>query len=194
METLKAWDYACFTWVNRDSANAFFDFIMPWMREAKIWIPLYLLLVGLLVVRYKKHFWIPLVFAVAAVASADRISSGLFKPGFERLRPCHDPELSETLVLRKLDGNCGGQYGFISSHAANHMALALFVFLLYRRRKRSKYFASLFLWAFAISYAQVYVGVHFPGDVLVGMSLGLLLGWMAYYLCQRILEKLNYEF
>lgn len=194
IESLLNWDRELFVWINQTWQNAFFDAVLPWMREAKIWIPLYIVFIGILIYQFRKRFWIPLLFVILAVGSADRISSGLFKPGFERLRPCHEPQLEGQVTQRRLDGKCGGQYGFISSHASNHFALALFLFLLWRKRKHGKWAVLLFVWASVISISQVYVGVHYPGDILVGAILGLFLAYWAFYFCRILLKKYHHEF
>ncbi len=177
---LASWDHDLFFLINRGLANNFFDFLMPWLREAKIWIPLYIFFLYLIIRLKKKRSWLWIVGLITAVGISDYTASGIFKPYFERPRPCHHQNLQEEVVLRKHDGSCGGRYGFVSSHASNHFAIALFLCLLLGRSSRSWTSYALFAWAAVISFAQVYVGVHFPGDVFVGALIGLLAAYLIY--------------
>ena len=174
MDELLATDTQILIWINRTMANGFFDAIMPVLRKAEIWIPLYLVFAGLSIYWFRKNSWIILLFAAITVTASDRISSGLMKPYFERPRPCHQEGVEEQIILRKADG-CGGPYGFVSSHASNHFAIAFFLIIVWKRKIRGWLKLLLLLWAASISYAQVYVGVHYPGDVLFGAMLGALL-------------------
>ncbi|MDH5609166.1 MAG: phosphatase PAP2 family protein, partial [Cyclobacteriaceae bacterium] len=107
------------------------------------WIPLYALLTGLLVFRYRQRFWVPLLFILLTIAAADQLTSGFMKPFFERLRPCYNPDIVNLFN----PGKCGGKFGFASSHAANTMALAVFYFLLFDR----KWWTYLLIaWAFLV--------------------------------------------
>ncbi len=178
--SLVSWDHALFFLINRGLDNAFFDLIMPWIREAKIWIPLYLFFLYLIIRLKKKKSWLWIAALALAVGASDYVASGIFKPGFERLRPCHHQNLEQEVILRKHDGNCGGNYGFVSSHASNHFAIALFICLLFGCSRRAWTSYALFIWAGLIAFAQVYVGVHFPGDVLVGALLGLLIAYLFF--------------
>jgi undecaprenyl-diphosphatase len=147
------------------------DGVMVFFSAKLVWIPLYLLLAYWLFRTFKKRGVIYLLAVILAVAATDQLTSSLMKPGFERLRPCHDPSLSDT--IRIVDG-CGGKYGFASGHAANTFMLALFFVTLYRE---NRYFRWLLLWAAIVAYSRVYLGVHFPGDIMVGALLGSLIGY-----------------
>ena len=109
----------------------------------------------------------------------DQSSVKLFKDVFERLRPCHNPEITD--LVHTLYGKCGGQYGFVSSHATNSFALAIFSgFLL---KSKYKYILPLMLlWAALVSYSRIYVGVHYPADILGGMILGSIVGILVFWL------------
>lgn len=180
-------DKQLFLLINRTWSNTLFDAVLPYLREARFWIPLYLFFLVWLIITFRKKSWIPVLGLLLTVGATDRISSGLMKPGFERPRPCHEASLEGKVVVRKLDGNCGGAYGFVSSHASNHFAIALFLVLLLAKRKRRSWWHLLFLWALAISYSQIYVGVHYPGDVFFGALLGMAIAWGSAYVCKRIL-------
>ena len=122
-----------------------------------------------------------LVFA-ATVGTADFISSGLIKKNIQRLRPCNDPVFREMVHLRL--PRCGGGYSFPSSHAANHFAAAVFLAMLFGRRKRWVW-PALFGWAASIALMQVYVGVHYPADILGGAAVGILVGFIGYEMGRR---------
>lgn len=112
-----------------------------------------------------------------------------FKDVFERLRPCHNPNIAS--LVHVVDG-CGGKYGFVSSHASNSFALALFIGLLLR--KHYKYFLPLMVfWAALVSYSRIYVGVHYPADILGGAILGSLIGIFVYWLMKKLNAKFNFK-
>lgn len=159
------------------------DAVMPYWREKTSWIPAYLLLAGFVFYRYR---WYGLFFALAlglTVGVADTVSSQWIKKSVQRLRPCNDPALQEDV---KLLVHCGGGYSFTSSHAANHLAIAMFLYLTLGRFWRG-FRLPVFIWAASIAYGQVYVGVHYPLDVLAGGLLGALIGYLTAkaYLASR---------
>ena len=118
----------------------------------------------------------------------DQISVKLFKDVFERLRPCHNPMITD--MVHTLHGKCGGQFGFVSSHATNSFALAIFSGLLLRSRYKYILLIMLF-WAACVSYSRVYVGVHYPGDILGGAILGSVVGFTVFGLMKLVNRKLN---
>lgn len=123
-----------------------------------------------------------ILFFIISFGIADYSSASIIKPAVERLRPCREPGFSEQVNLLV---NCGSGHSFPSSHAANHFALALFFIVLFH--KRSKWIVPLaLLWAASISFAQVYVGVHFPIDVTVGGLLGACIGFLLALLFLKI--------
>lgn len=173
LQQLDAWDKKMFVVLNGKWTNSFFDTILPYFRDSVFWAPLYLFALVFIAVNYgKKGWWWSLAF-ICTVAIADIISSRVFKVGFERLRPCQDPFFFDQ--VRLLLKHCSSSYSFTSSHAANHFGMATFVSItLYSTFGRWIYLS--FLWAFFIAYAQIYVGVHYPLDVLGGGTIGVLAG------------------
>lgn len=158
-----------------------------WMITARwfnIFVALPLLFIMLhAIARCKKQGVVETILIVVALALAvllaDQIASSVFKPLFQRLRPSHDPSMSVVLV----NDYRGGRFGFVSSHAANTFAAAVFLIRLFRNR----YFAcSILLWACSVSYSRIYLGVHFPGDILCGALLGIFVGYFIYSLYQRL--------
>lgn len=172
-QTLVNWDKHLFQQLNSGWTNPVFDFILPYFRDPVFWAPLYLLMVSFMLLNYgKKGFWWSIAF-LCTLAITDMVGHRVFKEGFERLRPCRDPEFFHN--VRLLVRTCSGGFSFTSNHAANHFGVATFVSAtMYPTFKRWIYL--FYLWAFLVSYAQIYVGVHYPGDILGGALLGVLAG------------------
>lgn len=148
------------------------DKIMSAISGILIWVPLYLAILIYLGVRYKRKFIIMLLFIILAATLADQSSVQLFKNIFHRLRPCHEPAFEGLVHL--VNGKCGGLYGFVSSHATNSFNVALISLLLIRKRWFS---ISIILWALTVGYSRIYLGIHYPGDVICGSMLGAFIGW-----------------
>lgn len=159
---------------------------MYWLSDVEIWIPLYVLLIFLIIRSYKKKAILILVMGLALVGTTDQVSRG-FKYGVERYRPCR-PESAHQPKAITIDNHCGGKYGFFSGHAANTFGVALFFgTLLTIRFKRIKIL--LLLWATAVSYSRIYLGVHYPLDILVGAFSGLLFASLYLKLTKYFLPK-----
>jgi len=187
---LAALDHELFFFINRSLDNVLFNWLMPWMREPKLWIPLYVFFLYLLIKKKKKKSWLWIIGLALTIGTSDYLASGIFKPNFERPRPCWHTNLNQEVIIRKHDGSCGGKYGFASSHASNHFALALFLSLALMWTNKSLWRWLLFLWAGIIAFAQVYVGVHFPGDVLVGAILGIIAAQVFYRITFFVEQKI----
>ena len=157
--------------------SPFFDVFMSGISGRFIWIPFYALLMYFLVRQYNKQIWIKIIFLVILVFMSDQ-TSVLFKNFFERLRPCHNPEIGHLMHL--VNGRCGGLYGFVSSHATNVFALATFLF--FQMRQRYPWIVWMFLWAALISYSRVYLGVHYVGDIIFGALWGSFVGYVVFRL------------
>ena len=132
----------------------------------------------------EKEGWLILIGIVLVFLLTDRITSGLMKPFFERLRPSHDPNIMDHLSYAF--GYTGGRYGFPSSHAGNSFAIAMFLSLLFRNKFLT---ITVSFWAILCSYSRIYLGVHFPGDILVGTLCGLLLGWVSFKIVEYLKKK-----
>jgi undecaprenyl-diphosphatase len=167
--------------------TAWLDPIMLWITKTIAWLPLYLFLLFLIIKNYKKQSWIPLLGIAITILLADQITSGFMKPFFERLRPSREPSLEGLVHL--VDGYTGGLYGFASSHAANTLGTAIFFFLLFRAKYA--WIKWLFLWATLMTYTRIYLGVHYPGDIVVGALIGLACGWGGYSLVKIIKKKIE---
>ncbi len=174
-------DRQLFEYINSGFANNFFDDIMPVMRNPFFWGPLYLFIVAFAIINFKKSVWWWLAFFLAVVACADLVGARLFKETFERLRPCNDPEMLGE--VRMVLGRCSGGFSFVSNHAINHFAVATFLYT--TLSSYIKYAWVLFIWAAIIGFAQIYVGVHYPFDVLCGSLLGILIGSLGGYLFKK---------
>ncbi len=184
LELLNSWDRELFLFIN-SFHNGFWDFIMYWLSERNTWIPLYIFLTYLIIRYYKKQAYLIIIFAILCAVVTETSSYHLFKLVFQRLRPCHDPSLDGLVYI--LNGKCGGDYGFVSAHAANTFGLAVYttIFL----GKKIKYLTPLmFIWTISISYSRIYLGVHYPGDVICGAILGAVCGYIFSLLCKKLLR------
>ncbi|MDO7873881.1 phosphatase PAP2 family protein [Hymenobacter sp. ASUV-10] len=161
------------------------DTLMVFASDREVWFPLYALLIGALIYWFRRRSLLLLGLLITAIALADRITSGLFKPYFARPRPCHEPDL---MALLHLPAGCGGQFGFLSSHAANSIALAVFLMLVLPARQRWVKIAA-FGWAVLLCYSRIYLGAHYLTDVLGGGLVGGLLGWGAAVAFRRLTAR-----
>ncbi len=185
IEILKNLDTDLFLALN-GAHNSVFDFLMFWVSNKLIWIPLYLYFLYLLIKNYKWKTIGIFISVIVLIALADQLSVHLFKNVFQRLRPCHESQLEGLVHL--VNGKCGGQFGFISSHATNTFALS--VFLIQFLGKKYKYFTiSILIWASLIAYSRIYLGVHYPGDVIVGAAFGSLLGIIIFYFYKKLSSR-----
>jgi undecaprenyl-diphosphatase len=168
-------DRKIFFLINNRGSNGFLDNLLPFLREAMLWSPLYLFLLVFAVVNFGKKGWWWVLFFGCTAALSDLMSSHLIKENIFRLRPCNDPGLTGRIHI--LVNYIPQSSSFTSSHATNHFGLAMFI-VMTLQRYTTPWIKLFFVWAAAISYAQVYVGVHYPFDVLCGALLGCLLGYI----------------
>jgi undecaprenyl-diphosphatase len=174
LQTLEQWDQWLFIQINNHQSNPLFDKLMPFLRNSFYWAPLYLFLLIFATLNFKSRGWWWVLLFLCTVSLTDMASSKLIKEAFERLRPCQDPDFFEH--VRLLVNRCSGGYSFTSSHAANHFGMATFFFITARPLIRN-WSLLAFLWAAIIGYSQVYVGVHYPFDILGGATVGMLIGF-----------------
>ena len=169
------------------SDNIWLDNVFQLLTKTVTWVPLILVLLYILL---KNRPWREVLLFVVCLALVilvtDRFSSGFCKPFFHRFRPSHEPALEGLVDL--VGDRRGGLYGFISSHAANTFGAFAFISLYFRRRAMT---LTLFLWACLSSYSRIYLGLHYPGDILVGALWGLLTGTFVYFGMTKITGYLS---
>lgn len=182
LETILHWDQQLFELLNGQWQSPLLDWLAPLWRDKRFWIPLYLLIAVFALHRYRMRGLYFLLALALTAGISDTLSSRVVKPSVQRLRPCNNPELRNDVHLLV---HCGSGYSFTSSHAANHFAVAAFLFFTLgtlHRRGRGLWW----LWAASIAYAQVYVGVHYPADILAGALLGTAIGYLTGRLYLRL--------
>lgn len=177
-------DQMLLLWINSHHSPCMDSFM--WLVSGRLtWLPLYVLLAGLMFRRWGWKYTLLLLLAIAlAVGASDFVSSGIIKPWVARLRPTHSPELQN--LLHVIHNYRGGLYGFVSSHAANTMACALLFSLVYRKKRTT---TLLMLWVALVVYSRMYLGVHYPLDILGGLAVGALMAWLTYLLVRQLAER-----
>lgn len=197
LDTLNSLDHELMLWFNYDG-GAFQDAFWYALSMIPSWIPLYLVIIAIMwrgtaqgsnfKLKHWQAFLTLLLFTALIFAFTDHISAGIIKPLVARPRPSHEPSLMEQLHFVR--DYHGGAYGFVSSHAANCFGLAVWVSLLFRQRHLVW---AMGLYAVLNCYSRIYLGVHYPGDILCGTLLGILCGWIGYicytHFCCRL--KIN---
>lgn len=173
MQTLKTLDTQLFLYLNSLHTNLL-DPIMEQITRRDTWFPAYLILIFWLIYKNRKEAVIQIITILLAVLITDQFCSSILKPLVGRLRPCHEPSLNGLIHMVT---DCGGKFGFCSSHAANSFALATSIFLFFGK---NKYTISLFFWAVIISYSRIYVGVHYPLDVVFGAIIGSSFAYLSF--------------
>lgn len=171
-ETIVYCDHVAWYFLNTRWHNAVMDWMMPFFRNQWFWVPLYFFLFLFMPSRFGKKGWLWCLFFFASFVLSDQVSATLLKPFFNRVRPCNDPYFASLVHIIV---PCGSGKSFPSSHAANHFALAFFSSVTLSPIARWVKPVAI-AWATLVAYSQVYVGVHFPLDVICGGLIGIGIG------------------
>lgn len=183
MQEIIAEDHQLFLFLNTLGSKPFDQFWLL-ISEIWIWIPFYVILLYLLFKTFKlKSFIFVIIFIALGVTFTDQLAN-LFKTGIGRLRPCHDPTLQNVMRIVK----CGGQFGFFSGHASNSFFTATFVTLMLKHTNKFLPYL-MFFWAIMVSYSRIYLGVHFPMDILVGAGIGFFAGGLFSTFAWNVINK-----
>ena len=178
IDVLKSVDEAAFLFLN-GMHNSFFDFIMYWISSKTLWIPLYVLILFRIKKKTNwKDFGIVLTGIVVMILITDQ-GSVFVKETIQRYRPCHNLNLKD--LVHTVSNHCGGKYGFFSSHASNTFGIAVLSGCLLSVNNKKILF-TLLLWSSIVSYSRIYLGVHYPIDILIGGCYGALTAWLIYQL------------
>lgn len=172
------------------SDSTFLDWVVMILTDAKTWIPLYLSLLYVVIKTNRNLRDVLLILAAAGlcVLLAGTIDDEIVKPLVARWRPGHDPEIGH--LVDTVDDYRGGNYGFFSAHASNTFSLALFFSLLMRQRLLT---IGLVSWSLVNCWTRMYLGVHYPGDITVGLIWGALMGYLVYRIYLRLAKPAHYE-
>lgn len=174
-------DHELFEWIQMHMRNSFLDPIFLAARDKLFWIPLYIILISWVGFKFGRQAWKLFLLILITIIVTDQMNSTLLKKLVRRDRPCNEVYFKDQFVPVL---PCSGGYSFPSSHATNHMGIAVMIILTCGRYLGP--FKWLFLvWALLIGFSQIYVGVHFPIDIAVGFLEGALLAYTIYSMSQK---------
>ena len=168
--------------------NEFLDSFMMLFTSTEVWYPFFALIIYVLIKNTKRDSIFIIAALLLVVLFADQIASGILKPLTERLRPSHNPAMEACVQI--VNDYRGGRYGFVSSHAANTMGIALFTSLLFRYMP---YTICVFAWALMNCYTRIYLGVHYPLDLIGGTMVGFLSAGIVYFVWKKFTETKRYK-
>ena len=188
LEVIDAYDKELLLFLHKQSSDIL-DVLMANITQKYRWIPLYMVLIAAL---FKEFGWQAIYSVVAVillVVISDQLTSSFMKPFFGRYRPCHDPEIGHLI---RIVTRCGGEYGFVSSHASNSFSVTTFFILLFSKTYRWAWW--LLVWPLLFSYSRIYLGVHYPLDVLAGALVGIGLGYLVFKGTWKLSEVIPFRF
>ena len=192
IEKLIQFDVQLFLFLN-GLRNPFFDFVFWWASQPMVWIPVYICLLYFVIKAYRWQAVFVVLFVALCVTITDQVAWHWMKEYFMRFRPTHNPEIQ--FRVHTLNGYYGGDYGFVSSHAANYFGIATFLSILIYRKIRH-FTLIVFIWVSIIAYSRIYLGVHYPADIVGGALLGILVGWLMgllfRYFSKRVLLGMRF--
>lgn len=182
LEALKNTDASLFLYLNGMHCPAC-DAVMPYLTEFWMWIPLFAWWLWLLFKKYGKKVISVVLFLIVLIVVTDQ-GANVIKKSVKRYRPTHNLQIKDKVHV--VNDYRGGEYGFVSNHAANVWGVAIFVFLLLRPVKKVIVF-SFFAWALFICYTRIYLGVHYPLDLVGGALLGVVAGYLIAKMNRKVL-------
>lgn len=186
IQQLITYDKALFVFLNTLNST-YFDSFMLSISKVGVWIPFYVSVVYVLIKSYSKSAVWHVLLLVLSVVLCDQISV-LFKDNFMRLRPSHNPDFEQFIHL--VNGKKGGYFGFVSSHAANTAGFAMLLILLTRNKILT---IAVSVWVLLVSYSRIYLGLHYPLDIIGGITLGVLIALVLFFIATRFQAfKMNF--
>ena len=187
IEWLKKIDTALFLFFNSMHSD-FSDRLWLFVTNIPTWIPLYLILILIIIKVFRRDSFYIIAGVLLVILCSDQFTSSFMKPFFERLRPCHNTDINDLVHVAK---NCGGKYGFASGHAANSFGIATFFWLSLRSYLRWTWM--IFLWALIVAYSRIAIGVHYPGDIIVGGAVGMFFSWLVFKIVNEAFFRIHLE-